>query len=297
MIALQNICEFKVKMNTRTLKTTPIKTNILGIGVSRTKYKDCTDLIIQSAQSRQSCTVAAVNVHSITSGYLDPDGHGYQLNQFTLVAPDGQPVRWALNLLRNRDEEILPERVRGPELMLNICEQAAAKEISIFLYGSTEAVLETLQKNLQEKFPSLMIAGAVSPPFRPLTPQEDAAYTKQIRESGAGIVFVSLGCPRQEAWAFNHRHQLDCPIVAVGAAFDFHSGNIPEAPFWMQSLGLEWLFRFLQEPKRLWKRYWLLNPLYLILLGLQLLKLLPVEQDSIEVETSSAERHPEAINR
>lgn len=168
--------------------------------------------------------------------------------------------------------------------MLQLCEQAAAKGISIFLYGSTEAVLEKLQIKLKEKFPNLIIAGAISPPFRPLTPEEDAAYVKQIRESGAGLVFIGLGCPRQEIWAFEHSHQLDCVLICVGAAFDFHSGNIAEAPQWMQRAGLEWLFRLCQEPSRLWKRYLLLNPLYLILFALQLVNLLPVDKPATEEE-------------
>ena len=130
--------------------------------------------------------------------------------------------------------------------------------------------------NLQNKFPKLRITGTISPPFRPLTPEEDAEYTQKIRESGAGIVFVGLGCPRQEAWAFEHSQQLDCPLVCVGAAFDFHAGNVPQAPGWMQKIGLEWLFRLLQEPTRLWQRYVLLNPLYLILLFLQAINLLPL---------------------
>ena len=296
MIAMKNIYNFKTKMNIRTFISSPNKTNVLGIGVSRTNYKESTDFIIQSAQLNQSCTVAATNVHSITSAYLDPDGYGEQLKRFTLVTPDGQPVRWALNLLRNSDEEVLADRVRGPELMLQICEQAAVKGISIFLYGSKETVLESLQIKLKQKFPELIIAGVISPPFRPLTPEEDAAYTEEIRKSGAGIVFVSLGCPRQEAWTFEHRYQLKCPIIAVGAAFDFHSGNIPEAPAWMQWAGLEWLFRLCKEPKRLWKRYLLLNPLYLILLTLQLVKLLPIDEEST-VESGTVEHPEQAIDR
>lgn len=255
------------------------KTNVLGIGVCRTNYIECTELIIASAKQHQSCTVAATNVHSITTGYLDPKGHGLALRNFTLVTPDGQPIRWALNLLRKPHEQYLRDRVRGPQLMLNVCQRAEAENISIFLYGSTESVLEKLQLNLHEMFPKLVIAGAVSPPFRPLTPEEDAAYVEQILKSGAGIVFVSLGCPRQEWWAFEHKESLPRPLLCVGAAFDFYAGNVPEAPEWMQAVGLEWLYRFYQEPRRLWQRYLLLNPLYLILLFLQVINLLPTNHD------------------
>lgn len=253
----------------------PTKTSVLGIGVSRTNHKDCAKFIVKSAQRRQSCTVAPTPVHGIMTGYLNSEGHGYRLNNFTIVTPDGQPVRWAVNLLRRGDEKPLTSRVDGPTVMLDVCEQAAAEKISIFLYGSTTSVLENLQANLKKKFPDLKIAGAISPPFRPLTEEEDARYIQQIRESGAGIVFIGLGCPRQEAWAFEHRHQLDCPLVCAGAAFDFHAGNLAKAPLWMQNTGLEWFFRLSQEPRRLWRRYVLLNPLYLTLLFLQFLGLLP----------------------
>lgn len=256
--------------------TPPKKTSVLGIGVSRTNYYDCTEFIIKSAKLRQSCTVAPTPVHGIMTGYLDPKGHGDRLNQFTLVVPDGQPVRWAMNLFRQTDEVPLKDRVYGPTLMLHLCASAANENIGIFLYGSSTEVLGQLAKNLKEKFPNLTIAGAISPPFRPLTPEEDAEYTQKIRESGAGIVFIGLGCPRQEAWAFKHSQQLNCALVCVGAAFDFHAGNIPQAPPWMQKAGLEWLFRLRQEPLRLWQRYVFLNPLYLILLFLQLINLLPL---------------------
>ncbi len=277
-------------MNSQTLTASPSQTNILGIPVSRTTYQECTDLIIQCAKLHKPCTVAATNVHSIMSGYLDPNGHGYYLNNFTLVAPDGQPVRWALNLLRKKEEKFLYDRVRGPELMLRLCERAAAEGISIFLYGAKESVLENLQLNLKKKFPNLIIAGAISPPFRPLTTEEDAAYIEQIRQSGAGVLFVSLGCPMQEAWMFAHRNQLKTPMVCVGAAFDIHAGNVNEAPIWMQRFGLEWFYRFIQEPSRLWKRYLILNPLYLILLFLQLIKLLPLKERVKDKESINPEK-------
>ncbi len=262
-------------MPPNSITSPPPKTNLLGIGISRTNYKECTDFIVQSAQLHQSCNVAAVNVHSITIAYLNQQGHGDVLRNFTLLTPDGQPIRWGLNLFRQRGEKHLKERVRGPQLMLDVCDRAAFENISIFLYGSRQEVLDKLQINLKNKFPTLKIAGAISPPFRPLTPEEEAVYLEEIRASGAGIVFVSLGCPRQELWAFERSDRLSRPILCVGAAFDFHAGNIPEAPEWMQRWGLEWFFRFYQEPKRLWKRYLLLNPLFVLLLFLQLIKLLP----------------------
>jgi exopolysaccharide biosynthesis WecB/TagA/CpsF family protein len=274
-------------MNSKTLAGFPSKTSILGIPVSRTTYQECTELIIQSAKLHKLCTVAATDVHSIMTGYLHPKNHGYYLKNFTLVTPDGQPVRWALNLLRRKGEHFLCDRVRGPELMLRLCERAAAEGISIFLYGSKESVLENLQINLRKKFPNLIIAGAISPPFRPLSTEEDAAYIEQIRQSGAGILFVALGCPVQEAWAFEHSKQLETPVVCVGAAFDMHAGKVHQAPIWMQRFGLEWFYRFLQEPTRLWKRYLIINPLYLVFLVLQILNLLPRKEIFPEIVSSS----------
>ena len=264
------------------------QTSILGIGVRRTTYEECTDFIIEKAKLRQTCTVAEVNVHSLTSGYLSPKGHGYYLNHFTLVLPDGQPIRWALNLFRQSGEKFLKDRIRGPELMLRLCQRAADQGISIFLYGSTPSVLEKLQINLKNQFPNLMIAGAISPPFRPLTLAEDTEYVERISDSGAGIVFVGLGCPRQEKWAFLHSNDLNCPIVCVGAAFDMHAGQVQEAPLVWQKCGLEWLYRFCQEPTRLWKRYLLLNPLFMILVALQYLKLLPVKKSKPMVNFSES---------
>jgi exopolysaccharide biosynthesis WecB/TagA/CpsF family protein len=180
-----------------------------------------------------------------------------------MLTPDGQPVRWGLNLLH---EIGLTDRVYGPTLMLRICEAAAADDQPIYLYGSRPAVLERLVKRLPEAVPGLKIAGFHSPPFRPLTPAEDAADIQAIKASGARILFVGLGCPRQEAWAFTHRDQLAVPIVCVGAAFDFHAGTLRQAPAWMQAHGLEWLFRLVMEPRRLWRRYTKHIPIYLFLL-------------------------------
>lgn len=253
----------------------PTKTNLLGLGISRTTYSQCADLILESARQGRSCTVAPTPVHGVICAYLDPQGHGRRLRQFTLVTPDGQPVRWALNLLRQPGEAQLTDRVYGPTLMLLLCQRAAAENLPIFLYGSTEPVLQDLQTNLKQRFPQLVIAGVISPPFQALTPEQDAAQVETMRQSGARLVFIGLGCPRQEAWAFEHRTQLDCPLVCVGAAFDFHAGHLRQAPVWMQRAGLEWGFRLWQEPRRLWQRYLLFNPLYLVLVALQLLGWLP----------------------
>jgi exopolysaccharide biosynthesis WecB/TagA/CpsF family protein len=139
----------------------------------------------------------------------------------------------------------------------------------VYFYGSTPAVLDQLRRRLQQKFPTLNIAGLRSPPFRALTPSEEEEDLMAIESSGAGIVFVGLGCPRQERWAFNNRSRLNMPILCVGAAFDFHAGTLRQAPAWMQARGLEWAFRLLMEPRRLWRRYTQAVPLFIFLLGQQ----------------------------
>ncbi len=250
------------------------KYNLLGLKVNAVDYEAATAQIIQAAKNYQGFTVAAQPVHGVMTSVLNPN-YRYRLNRFDLVCPDGQPVRWALNLLYKTQ---MQDRVYGPTLTLKVCEKAAETGVSLFLYGSKPEVLKTLKNNLKQQFPALNIVGAISPPYRPLTPEEDQAYIQKICDSKAGILLVGLGCPRQEHWAYEHRHQLNCAILCVGAAFDFHAGHIPQAPAWMQRGGLEWLFRLCQEPLRLWKRYVLLNPLYLILLFLQTLKILPVRK-------------------
>jgi exopolysaccharide biosynthesis WecB/TagA/CpsF family protein len=189
----------------------------------------------------------------------------YRLNQFSLLVPDGQPVRWALNWLHG---ESLVDRVYGPNLMLAVTERAAAEGLKIYFYGSTEEILRGLRENFEKRFPRLRIAGMEPSKFRRLSPQEKIELAQRIRQSGASLVFVGLGCPRQEVWAHEFQELLPMPVIAVGAAFPFHAGRVPQAPRWMQDRGLEWLFRVLVEP-RLWRRYLFLNPAYLFLLALQ----------------------------
>ena len=243
--------------------TFPPRYPIAGVLVSGATYESATASIVEAARAGQSALVAATSVHGLTLAAIDPS-FGRQLNTFDLVPPDGQPVRWGLNLLHDLR---LTDRVYGPTLMLRVCEAAARDGLPIYLYGGRPQVLERLGKRLPALVPGLTIAGLRSPPFRALSPEEDQADTSAIRDSGARIVFVGLGCPRQEQWAFAHRSQLPMPIVCVGAAFDFHAGTLRQAPAWMQARGLEWLFRLLMEPRRLWRRYAKHIPIYVFLLA------------------------------
>lgn len=190
----------------------------------------------------------------------------FRLNHFDLLVPDGQPVRWVLNLLHHAG---LPHRVYGPELTLRVCAQAEREGYPVYFYGSTEEVLVSLRRNLETRFPGLHIAGMEPSKFRRLDQQEKVELAARIRASGAAITFVGLGCPRQEAFAYEFRDALQMPTLAVGAAFPFIAGIVPQAPGWMQDAGLEWAFRLVAEPRRLWRRYLFLNPAYVFLVALQ----------------------------
>jgi N-acetylglucosaminyldiphosphoundecaprenol N-acetyl-beta-D-mannosaminyltransferase len=247
--------------------TAPPKTSVLGIGISRVAPDEAVALILDWARRRQSRVVSALAVHGVMTGVRDAE-HGRRLNQFDMLAPDGQPVRWAANWLT--PGERLRERVRGPELTRRICAAAAREGITVYLYGSRPEVVETMATRLRASHPGLEIAGIRASRFRPATPAEDADDVEAINQSGAGVVFVGLGCPLQERWAYEHAGRVRAVLVCVGAAFDFLAGRLAQAPRWMQTIGLEWLFRLAQEPRRLWRRYAYYNPLFLGLVLLQL---------------------------
>jgi N-acetylglucosaminyldiphosphoundecaprenol N-acetyl-beta-D-mannosaminyltransferase len=245
------------------------KHNVLGVLIDAVDYEGAAERIITAARSGRPLAATALAVHGVMTGYADHEQRA-RLNHLDLVVPDGQPVRWALNLLHGTR---LPDRVYGPELTLRVCQAAQREGLPIYLYGSTPAVLERFQHGLCERFPGLSIAGAEPSKFRRLSKAEKSEVAIRIRASGARIVFVGLGCPRQEIWAYEYRESLGIPIIAVGAAFDFHAGTTKQAPRWMQDYGLEWFFRFRTEPRRLWRRYVILNPWYVGLVAAQFLRL------------------------
>jgi N-acetylglucosaminyldiphosphoundecaprenol N-acetyl-beta-D-mannosaminyltransferase len=239
--------------------------NVLGVRISAVDFDAAVARILAAAKASQPMAVSALAVHGLMTGVLD-SVHRHRLNTFDLLVPDGQPVRWGLNWLHGVG---LKHRVDGPSLMLKTVEQAAERKVPIFLFGGTEQLLDELSEQLLKLAPTLTIAGRRASKFRRLDPAERAALVEEIRASGAQITFVGLGCPRQEVWAFELREALSMPILAVGAAFNFHAGHLARAPEFMQKNGLEWLFRLVAEPRRLWRRYLFLNPLYLSLLAMQ----------------------------
>jgi N-acetylglucosaminyldiphosphoundecaprenol N-acetyl-beta-D-mannosaminyltransferase len=237
------------------------KRSLLGVTVDAVTPGEATDRVILAAMACEPLAVSALAVHGVMTGALDPEHRG-RLNALDLVVPDGQPVRWALNWLHGTH---LAERVYGPQLMLDTCAGAAARGLPVFLYGSTTAVLERLQPALEARFPGLCVAGVRSSAFELLDVDAQAEVAAAIKASGARIVYVGLGCPRQETFCWAMRDQIGMPLLAVGAAFDFHAGLAEEAPEWMQRRGLQWLHRLARDPQRLWRRYLLLNPLYVVM--------------------------------
>ena len=243
------------------------KKNVLGILVDAVDYEAAEEDIIRAAREKRPFIASALAVHGVMTGYLDRE-HKYRLNRFDLLTPDGQPVRWAMALT---GQARLPDRVYGPFLTLRVCARAEREGLSVFLYGASAGTLARLQDALRERFSALRIAGSQPSRFRQATVEEQAADVAAIRASGADLVLVGLGCPRQEVWAYEMREVLGRPLLAVGAAFDFLAGSLAMAPAWMQARGLEWLYRLGREPGRLWRRYLILNPRYLLALGTQML--------------------------
>ncbi|MCC9608048.1 WecB/TagA/CpsF family glycosyltransferase [Blastopirellula sp. JC732] len=234
------------------------KHSVLGIQVDAVDYEAAVQRVITAAHEKKSYIVSALAVHGVMTGALDAE-HRKRLNQFDLLTPDGQPVRWALNLLHRAK---LSDRVYGPNMMLRICERAAAENLSVLFFGGTPEMLDLLEERLTERMPGLRVAGKIPSQFRQLNEEEAEELAVQIEKTGADITFVGIGCPRQEIWAYEYRERLSCPIIAVGAAFPFHAGQLSQAPPTLQKYGLEWAYRLVCEPRRLWRRYLYLNPLY-----------------------------------
>jgi N-acetylglucosaminyldiphosphoundecaprenol N-acetyl-beta-D-mannosaminyltransferase len=242
-----------------------VKHSVLGVLVDATTYEEAAEAVLTAAREGRPFALTALAVHGVMTGVHDRT-FGARLNSFDLVTPDGQPVRWALNSLYHAG---LADRVYGPDLTLKVLAGAAAEGLPVYLYGSTEQTLDRLVLRLQEMFPALKIAGREPSKFRAARPGEATEIAERIKVSGARLVLVGLGCPRQETFAYALRPLLPMPLLAVGAAFDYHAGQLRRPPAWMQRRGLEWLWRLSLEPGRLWKRYLLLNPAYLARLGAQ----------------------------
>lgn len=223
---------------------------VLGAPIDVISWQQTLERIAVWSRARDSRYICICNVHSVVTARQDP-AFARVIAEADMATPDGAPVAWMLRRLGHRQQE----RINGPDLMLRLCDEAARRGEAIALCGSTPETLALLRPRLLQRFPRLKIADAVSPPFRPLSADEDKALVDRLNASGATVLFVSLGCPKQEAWMAAHRGQVRAVMVGVGAAFDFHAGTVARAPQWMRDNGLEWLHRLLSEPRRLWRRY------------------------------------------
>ena len=240
---------------------------IIKTYIHQTTYKATCDRIQALAQTKQSSYLIAANVHVVMTAYWQKT-YRQIVNSAAIVTPDGVPLVWGMRLLGAKHQQ----RVYGPDLMLAWCDRAQKHNLPIYLYGSTPQTLEKLSQNLQYTFPQLTIAGSHSPPFRALSPAEEAADREKIQQSGAAVIFVGLGCPKQEEGMHRQLGKLSAVMIGVGAAFSFHSGEVAQAPRWMMRFGLEWLFRLCQEPERLWTRYLFTNSAFIYLFSKQLIK-------------------------
>jgi N-acetylglucosaminyldiphosphoundecaprenol N-acetyl-beta-D-mannosaminyltransferase len=244
------------------------KVPLFGVGISVTDYSGASAAILEAARLKRSYAVSALATHGLTEAARQAE-FGRQVNSIDLVTPDGQPVRWAMNLLHGT---ALSERVYGPDLVAAVCAAAAQEGMSIYLFGSTAETCRIVAEELPGRYPGLRIAGLQPDRFRDATLDEDAEDVRRIIESGADIVLVGRGCPRQERWVALHRGLVPAPMLAVGAAFDYIAGNLSRPPAWMQRAGLEWLFRLCMEPRRLFRRYLVHNSLFCLLLAREVLQ-------------------------
>lgn len=238
-----------------------LKKQLFTVNYSITNYNDASDLIIAKAISHTSFGVTALAVHGLIETVKNK-AFKDQVNKLDLIVPDGQPVKWALNSFHKVK---LKDRVAGPILTNHVLAKANNKSLRIYLYGSTASTLEKMQEVFRIKYPNITISGKHSDRFREATAEEDEEDIEKINASGANIVLVGRGCPRQEKWVASHLGKINAPMMAIGAAFDFVAGNIYHAPEWLQSMGLEWLFRLVQDPKKLWKRYFTTNSHFIYL--------------------------------
>lgn len=235
--------------------------DVLGVGVSAINLAVALREIDSWVAHRFHSYVCVTGVHGIIESYRDASLRAIH-NSAGMVTPDGMPLVWINWLFGQRHVD----RVYGPDLMLAVCQNGIERGYRHFLYGGGEGVPELLAERLRILFPKIQIVGAVSPPFRALTPEEEKEVIHQMNASRADIVWIGLSTPKQERWMAQFRSKLDAPaLIGVGAAFDFHAGLKRQAPPWMQRSGLEWLFRLSTEPRRLWKRYLINNPLFVLL--------------------------------
>ncbi len=247
------------KMESKITQNSPLRSqSILGMRVDNLTYPGITDMVLEMIGKGQRGTICVANVHMVMEAYDDPIFRE-MVNGASFVTADGMPLVWVQRLLGNRKAQ----RVYGPQLMEILLAAAAKNRIPVGLFGGKPDILDRLLQRIQAEYPTISIVYSSSPPFRHLAPQEEESIIGRINESGARLLFIGLGCPKQEIWMARNGEKINAVVVGVGAAFDFLSGSKPQAPLWMRRSGLEWLFRLLTEPRRLWRRYFYNNPRFI----------------------------------
>lgn len=236
------------------------KTFVLHVNIDATSYFDATRQMLDWANAAESRYICVSNVHMVMEA-RDSSDYMTVINSADLVTPDGMPLVWMMRLKGLHGQQ----RVYGPTLMLHVLEAAERENVPIGFYGSSPDVLHSLSVELKKKFPNLKIAYSFSPPYQEIGQGGDEEIIRQINISSARILFVALGCPKQEKWMAEHKGKIKAVMLGVGAAFDFHAGMKPQAPLWVQKIGMEWLFRLASEPRRLWRRYLYHNPRFVFL--------------------------------
>jgi N-acetylglucosaminyldiphosphoundecaprenol N-acetyl-beta-D-mannosaminyltransferase len=264
-----------------------VSREVLGMRVDATSYEDASRRVMRWVREGRSAYVCVASVHMVMEAY-DSKGFRRVVNGADLVTPDGRPLVWALGALRAGDHS----QVRGTDLTAHVVERAAHEGVPIGLYGGTPELLESFVRVLEQRYPQIRVACRIAPPFRPLTAEEDEAVTQEIVASGARILFVGIGCPKQEKWMAAHKGRVPAVMLGVGAAFDFHTGRVRQAPRWMQATGLEWVFRLAMDPRRLWKRYARHNPRFVGLFLLQLLGLRRFKEETVSTNPEASVAHP-----
>jgi N-acetylglucosaminyldiphosphoundecaprenol N-acetyl-beta-D-mannosaminyltransferase len=231
---------------------------ILNMHITSFSLSDAVNTIKHWVEDNQSKYVCVANVHMCMECF---DSLEYRsiINASDMSIPDGKPLQFCLNLLGNKHVQ----QIRGTDITLELCRQANIKGWTIGFYGGKKETLNDLIVNISSLYPGIKIACAISPPFRNINEEEDNSYINQINQANVKLLFIGLGCPKQEQWMAEHRDRLNCIMLGIGAAFDFISENKKQAPRWVQKIGLEWLFRLCMEPNRLWKRYLIQNPRFI----------------------------------
>lgn len=235
--------------------------NILGVNINVTNMKDTVEILTNNLDRIRGNYICVSNVHTTVMSYENKHYKNVQNSGF-MALPDGKP----LSIVSKKRGFKNAERVTGPDLMEEVFKISEARGYTHYFYGSTEDTLSALKVKLNQKYPMLKVAGMYSPPFRKLTKEEDETIVKNINKESPDFIWIGLGAPKQELWMYEHKDILNGLMVGVGAGFDYHAGNISRAPKWMQRMSLEWLYRLLQDPKRLFKRYFCYNTKYLYLI-------------------------------